>query len=82
MRKVDLEENMLDKIKEWIFTIGIKSAVRKLMAFLSGVLVGVVGLDPETVQKFCSSGEAVLIAVILYVAAQVWSYLDKKKAAK
>ena len=57
-----------------------KSVIRKLMVFVSGFLVGSLGLDPALVEKWCGSTETILIAVVLYLIAQVWSLAEKRLA--
>ena len=56
-----------------------KSIIRKLMVLVAGFLAGI-GVDPTIVQQFCDSGTQVLIAVVLYLVAQLWSVAEKRIA--
>ena len=68
---------MIDKIKEFFTNKLVQSIIRKLMVLVSGWLLAL-GVDPQVVQSFTDSGTAVLIAVALYLIAQLWSLVQKK----
>lgn len=72
---------MVEWIKKLLLSSMAQSVIRKLMVLLSGFLLGL-GLDPTIVNQFIGSGQEVLIAVVLYLIAQVWSISAKKAAAK
>ena len=58
-----------------------RSVIRKLMTLLAGVLVGI-GIEPEVIEQFTSSGTEVLIAAFLYIVAQVWSMAERQANQK
>lgn len=70
---------MIDWIKKLLTSAIAQSVIRKLMVLVSGFLLGI-GLDPTVVGQFVSSAEQVVIAVILYLIAQLWSIAAKKVA--
>lgn len=69
---------MIDWIKQLFMSRYLGSIVRHAMTALSGFLLAI-GIEPEVVESFASSGTTVLIAVLTYVIAQGFSYLEKKQ---
>lgn len=71
---------MVEWLKNLILGAVGRSVIRKLMAILAGVLLGM-NLDPALVNQFTDAGTQVLIAVLLYLISQGWSLLEKRAAA-
>lgn len=69
---------MINWIKELFLSKYLGSVVRGLMKSASGFLLAL-GLAPETVDQFLSSGELVTIAIVNFAVAQLFSYLEKNR---
>jgi hypothetical protein len=70
---------------EWLqklFASGVAtSVIRKLLTLLSGYLLAlnVPGLSAETVAAFVASLSELVIALVPYIIAQIWSLLARAK---
>lgn len=72
--------------KVWIESIFqakyVKSVSRTILAFLSGILLTKVGLDPQIVADFIAKADPVVVALLgkaILAITGVWSLADKKK---
>jgi hypothetical protein len=72
---------MLDYLKQLIMGQMARSVIRSGFTFLGGALAGI-GVQGEAVTQFCSAGEQVAIGVALWAIGRVWSFAEKKIAAK
>lgn len=67
---------LLSKIKSAFLNKYLASLTRGMFKVFSGVLLGI-GLAPELVNQFSTSGQEVLIALIVFAIGQGWSWADK-----
>lgn len=74
-----MKDWILEKVAAMFGPKYVGSTVRTLLAFIGGLLAGVQGLAPETVQKFLEAAEPVLNGALLAGIAWVWSLIQKKK---
>lgn len=69
---------MLEWVKKMLISKWAGSAARHLMSVVAGFLLAI-GVAPELVEKFTASGSEILVAVIVYLVAQAWSFAEKKR---
>lgn len=69
---------MIDWLRDLIVNRYLQSIVRHVMTVVAGWLAAI-GVASETVTAFTDSATQVAIAILIWLLAQGWSLLDKKK---
>ena len=72
---------MIEWVQQFFAGAMARSVIRKLMTMASGVLLGL-NIPAATVDSFTNSATDILIALIPYLLAQLWSVAEKRIAAK
>jgi hypothetical protein len=74
---------MIERVKQYFAGTLAKSVIRKALTLLSGYLLAlqVPGLSADNVAAFIASLTDILIALVPYLIAQIWSISAKAKAA-
>jgi hypothetical protein len=76
-----MEKTMIAWVQKLLASGVLTSIIRKLLTLLSGYLLAlnVPGLSAETVAAFVASLTEIVIALIPYLIAQIWSLVVKAK---
>lgn len=69
---------ILETLKGLVAAKYLGSIIRTGLAGLGGFLLAI-GVSPDDVEKFTSSGNTVALALASYALAQLWSWLEKSK---